>query len=44
MGTYYGVVRWTSPTYVRATFTDRNQAQAFINQKPDPESWRIVEF
>ena len=44
MGKYYGVVRNSSPTYVRATFGSKEKADAYVEKMDHPEDYHVIEF
>lgn len=44
MGNYYGVVRNTSPSYIRASFGSEEEAKEYIAKQEDPDSFHIVRY
>ena len=44
MGNYYGVVRNTSPSYIRASFGSEEEANTYTASQEDPDSFHVVRY
>ena len=44
MGNYYGVVRNTSPSYIRASFGSEKEANEYIAKQDNPDSFHVVRY